>query len=201
MEVDLSTTLREQLRKDKDKILRSDSEDSEEKAQWLATEYLPRLLKHFEKIDNLREAYSNSVLHFPRSLNQSYYEFTKLEDLADRDKNQVITRYLTQLRSRLDQKVHRGGFEAVEASTREHALGTKEDLRRPNAKTRRNAASTQYGDDTKDLGQDLQDLEQGPLAPRESAAETNLFRVQMLIVPQFWLWKIDGSKFHCASLF
>ncbi len=93
---------------------------STEKAQWLASDPLPRLLKHFEMRDHLQKAYSNVTVHHSRTLDQSYYESISPKDLEGRNADQVLTRYLVKLEKTLSEnKKSRSRTKAAGMGTRQ----------------------------------------------------------------------------------
>lgn len=199
IDTSLSTSLKVQLRRDRHKILLSSNgtEASAEKAQWLASNPLPRLLKHFEMQDKLQKAYSNAVVHQERTLDQSYYESMSPETLEGRDGDQVLTRYLGKLKNSLPGSKKSGG------KVRAAEMGTwqLEEWGKVEASTGKDGIRTTEGkapilvhETSENPKQNSADIERGLPSATPPTSSPPLFRTLMLTVPQLWLWKIDSRK-------
>ncbi len=131
---------------------------------------------HVRMMVALKNAYG-SALHSPRSLYASSYDFLEDKDLEDLNSKQVLTQYLKKAKDHPG--LSPGTTEAAGPSRRRD--GAIQGVLRGGCLGRR---------DHRDSSTAL--LHQAP--KDNSNTDNEAVRVQMLVVPQLWLWKIDRSK-------
>jgi len=216
VDVDLSPIFKDQLLKDKTKLDRraKDTKDKKntteekdkkkEKETKPLTDYLLRLIKQFEMMTKLRDAYDNSLSHPIQSLDDAYYGSMSHEDLANRDWKQVVTRYLLELESQVLKQesirphipfmnIWRHGYlKEDQNNTQLEELGPIEGS--DPAQDKKETAQTENSPEQTSV-----DIEKGNVSPandRNSNVQPEPrapFRIRLLVVPQFWMWKIDSS--------
>ncbi|CEN61903.1 hypothetical protein ASPCAL08548 [Aspergillus calidoustus] len=128
---------------------------------------------HIQTIRKLQGSYDDDCcrLHFPRTLDESSYDFLETDDLKRRDQSQVLTVYLEGKRALAEAE------SSTPASTR-RLLGQAVPKSREGAREHL-------------LWRTLKNEKSA--APSASAGQENdgPIRTKMLMVPQLWLWKLD----------
>ncbi|KAH7398602.1 ankyrin repeat-containing domain protein [Pyrenochaeta sp. MPI-SDFR-AT-0127] len=149
--------------------------------------------QHTRTMIALRDAYGGpgSPLHSPRSLYASSYDFLEDRDLENRNSRQVLTRYL---RGKQEKPPRPNSVTAVAVGPerrkyRSAASHTTMDQRQPALQGRGLSRRNHFSVSTGPASQ---------AAAEKSHTGDEMIRVQMLQVPQLWLWKIDKSTIITA---
>jgi hypothetical protein len=211
----LSPIFKDQLLKDKTKLDRRakdtkgkkntmEEKDKKEIETKPLTDYLLRLTEQFEMMTKLRDVYDDSLSHSIQSLDDAYYGSLSDEDLANRDCKQVVTRYLLELESQvLNQDRTRPRIPPMNIRRHGHLKEDRNDAQLEELGPIEGSGPGQDKKETAQTGNFLEqtsvDIEKGNVSPendRNSDVQPEPrapFRIRLLVVPQFWMWKIDNS--------
>jgi hypothetical protein len=140
---------------------------------------------HIQAIRELKERYNDCCyrLHSPRTLPESSYDFLQSDDLARRDRSQVLTLYLEAQKAHEEAELSAPGLKSV--YTRHSSMISK-----PAVPKTREAAMT-YS-----LWKTLKTDKSASSLVGTYQRNDDPIRPKMLMVPQLWLWKLDERQLH-----
>ncbi|RNJ60025.1 hypothetical protein D7B24_000220 [Verticillium nonalfalfae] len=151
-------------------------------------------LKHLDAMNGLRQSFTKSELHVPRTLDQSYHESLSKEEVRARNESQVLYRYLLRLESlvKAEKQKNDGSIVAGEQKSGQgsgNPFEHRELLEQHSDKQKRT-------DGTKEQlmrmagRQDVASSVRARVARERKGIEQEQ-RKQVLMVSQLWMWRID----------
>ncbi|EEY23837.1 ankyrin repeat and protein kinase domain-containing protein [Verticillium alfalfae VaMs.102] len=151
-------------------------------------------LKHLDAMNSLRQSFTKSELHVPRTLDQSYHESLSKEEVRARNESQVLYRYLLRLESlvKAEKQKNDGSIVAGEQKSGQgsgNPFEHRELLEQHSDKQKRT-------DGTKEQlmrmagRQDVASSVRARVARERKGIEQEQ-RKQVLMVSQLWMWRID----------
>ncbi|KAM0278493.1 hypothetical protein ACHAQH_005160 [Verticillium albo-atrum] len=150
-------------------------------------------LKHLDAMDGLRQSFTKSELHVPRTLDQSYHESLSREEVRARNESQVLYRYLQRLEQLI--KAEKQRSEGVVAGEQKSGQGSgnpfehRELLEQHSDKQKRTDGTKEQL--MKMAGrQDVASSVRARVARERKGIEQEQ-RKQVLMVSQLWMWRID----------
>ncbi|PYH73180.1 uncharacterized protein BO88DRAFT_449065 [Aspergillus vadensis CBS 113365] len=138
--------------------------------------------KHIHAMKDLGSSYKDCKPHFPRTLDESNYDFLEPDDLKSRDQNQVLTAFLIGRKAIAESGASTSGLKPC-------------NIRQGSTPSEIVIPEGNEGVVEGSRCQLMQNSEPGMPSARTDL-EDDPIRLQMLMVSQLWLWKID----HCTII-